>query len=77
MRASRSALSIHEELALGQFVAVALDLQSALPRRHRASIDGLPEAIEAAMRVGTALGWCEKPKGSRGKLRGNKGRHRS
>jgi hypothetical protein len=74
MRASRAPLSTDQELVLGRFVAVTLDVQAVVPRRHRASIDGLPEAIDAAMRVGTALGWSDrsgkggsKPQRTRGK----------
>jgi hypothetical protein len=77
MRGSRAALSTDEEWVIGCFVAVALDVQSVVPKRHRASIDGLPEAIDAAMRVATALGWGDEPKGNRVKLRRNRRKRRS
>jgi hypothetical protein len=58
MSSSKDALSVNEELALGRFVAGALDVRSSVPKRRQAAVKGLSEAIDATIRVGADLGWC-------------------
>ena len=58
MSNSKSSLSVQEELALGRFVAGALDVRSAVPKNRQSTVKGLSEAIDATMRVGADLGWC-------------------
>ena len=76
MSSSKGSLSVQEELALGRFVAGALDVRSAVAKNRQATVKGLSEAINATMRVGADLGWCV-PESLRNRLESPlNGRHR-
>lgn len=75
MSNSKGSLSVQEELALGRFVAGALDVRSSLPKSRRAAVRGLSEAIDATMRVGMDLGWCV-PESLKNRLESHQNGHR-
>jgi hypothetical protein len=68
-------LGFREELALLIFFAKAVEISEMIPAERLARIDGASEAIAAAYRIASALGWLDQASRADGDSRPASGHH--